>query len=122
MALRNGQWTRFPVASDGTILADGIGQIFRVANRPDAVPLPQGLRTPEPAQSMVQDPDGNLWVSAGNNTFRFRSDSVPFKPLLTGDRLVHVDDELVVEVTALDRFRPRDTRRDALSQPHPPVD
>jgi PAS domain S-box-containing protein len=118
VALRRGVWTNFPVATlghltvarDGTILADGAGQIFRVSNRPDAVPRPQGLRTPEPARSVVQDHDGNLWVSAGNPTFRFRSDRVPLRTSVTGERLVHADDQLAVEVTALDRFRPRGGR------------
>jgi PAS domain S-box-containing protein len=122
VALRNGVWTNFPVATlgnltlagDGTILADGVGQIFRVPNQPDAVPRAQGLRTPEAAQAVVQDQDGNLWVGTDDHTFRFRSDRVPLRTALTGDRLVHAGDGLTVNVTVLDRFNPGGGRRDVL--------
>ncbi len=122
VALRSGQWTHFPVATlgnltladDGTLLADGVGQIFRIANQPGAVPMAQQLRTSETVNSVVQDLAGNLWVGAGETVFQFRSHSVPLRLGVAGPGRVHDRDVLAVTAMARDRFRPRGTRLGAV--------
>lgn len=114
IALRRGVWSHFPVATrgnlslapDGTLFADGVGQIFRIANQPDAQPVVQQLRSAEASRSVVQDLQGNLWVAAGESVFRFRSNPLPLRLALTGVTQVKVAEPLRVTAVPMDRFRP----------------